>query len=107
MATDERRSSAQRGYGGRWQKARATFLIRHPLCADHQKRGRIVAATIVDHITPHRCDQALFWDTGNWQSLCKLCHDGNKQRIERGGVVVGCDVTGLPLDPSHHWAKKG
>lgn len=105
MATDERLSSTQRGYGSRWQKARATFLERHPLCADHQKRGHIVPATVVDHITPHRGDQTLFWDKTNWQSLCKQCHDGHKQRLERGGAITGCDVTGLPLDPAHHWAK--
>jgi 5-methylcytosine-specific restriction protein A len=104
---DERKTSAQRGYGSRWQKARATFLRRSPLCVDHQKRGRIVVATVVDHIIPHQGDQSLFWDSSNWQSLCKQCHDSNKQRIEKSGLVVGCDLTGLPLDPKHHWAAKG
>ena len=104
--TDERESAAKRGYDSRWQKARATFLRKHPLCADHQQRGHIVPATVVDHIIPHRGDQALFWDTGNWQSLCKLCHDSHKQRLEKGGVVVGCNLAGLPLDPRHHWLRK-
>lgn len=106
MASEDRKTSAQRGYGSRWQKARATFLRSNPLCVDHLKRGHVVAATVVDHVLPHKGDQALFWDSGNWQSLCKLCHDSHKQRLEKGGVVVGCDLSGLPLDPFHHWAKK-
>ena len=31
-------------------------------------------ATDVDHIIPHRGDKKLFWDSGNWQSLCHECH---------------------------------
>lgn len=107
MQDDSRKTAAQRGYGSRWQKARETFLRKHPLCVDHQRRGRVVEATIVDHIVPHRGDQALFWDTNNWQSLCKTCHDSHKQRIERGGPMVGCDLSGLPLDPRHHWRGRG
>ena len=103
---DTRESSAKRGYGSRWQKARAGFLRSHPLCADHQKRGHIVEATVVDHIVPHRGDYELFWSRGNWQSLCKTCHDSAKQRIEKGGAVTGCDLSGLPLDPLHHWATR-
>ena len=30
---------------------------------------------LLDHIIPHRGDQKLFWDEGNWQALCKACHD--------------------------------
>lgn len=102
---DRRGSSAQRGYGSRWQKARATFLRQHPLCKMHADIGRVVPATLVDHIEPHRGDQEKFWDKGNWQSLCKACHDGAKQRFEKSGVLVGCSLAGVPLDPKHHWAK--
>jgi 5-methylcytosine-specific restriction endonuclease McrA len=105
-ATDERRgSSAARGYGSRWQKARATWLKRHPLCKMHSELGHVVPATVVDHIVPHRGDQALFWDQGNWQSLCKHCHDSIKQQQEKSGTVPGCGLSGLPLDPNHHWSK--
>lgn len=104
---EKRDSSVKRGYNGRWQKARATWLRDHPLCADHLKRGQYVAATVVDHIQPHRGDTALFWDTGNWQSLCKQCHDSYKQRLEKSGRQVGCDLSGTPTDPSHHWNRKG
>ena len=100
----ERGTSAQRGYGSRWQMARVTYLRSHPLCVMHQQRGRVVLATVVDHITPHRGDMALFWDSqNNWQSLCAPCHDVHKARLERSGVQVGCDVSGVPIDPSHHW----
>ncbi len=68
--------------------------------------GRITPATVVDHITPHRGDQALFWDYDNWQSLCKQCHDADKQREENGGLRAGCDVSGWPVDASHHWRRE-
>jgi 5-methylcytosine-specific restriction protein A len=90
-------------YGYKWQQAREGYLRKHPLCAECERRGLVVAATVVDHIIPHRGDMVLFWDTNNWQSLCKTCHDSHKQRLEKTGKVAGCDATGLPLDPTHHW----
>lgn len=79
------KTTAQRGYGSRWQKARATFLSRpeNVLCRMCSERGLMVLATVVDHVIPHRGDQALFWDTSNWQPLCRRCHDGRKQAEER------------------------
>lgn len=77
-------TSAQRGYGYRWQKARATFLKSHPLCIRCQAEGRVEPATVVDHRTPHRGDQALFWDQGNWDPLCTHHHSADKQREEAG-----------------------
>jgi len=56
------------------------FLARHPLCAEHEGRGRKVAAVLVDHIVPHCGDYGLFWDEDNWQSLCKPCHDRKTAR---------------------------
>jgi 5-methylcytosine-specific restriction endonuclease McrA len=70
-------------YSYRWDKARKAFLKQHPLCAMHQHMGQVVAATVVDHIIPHKGDTALFWDRTNWQPLCKLCHDSTKQRLEK------------------------
>lgn len=102
---DDRKSSAQRGYGYKWQKPREGFLKNHPLCVDHESRGQVVAATIVDHIVPHRGDMKLFWDRNNWQSLCKICHDSWKQRLEKSGIDSGCDLTGKPTDINHHWNR--
>jgi len=83
-------------YGGAWQRARAAYLRKHPLCTDHIGRGQVVAATVVDHIKPHKGDLTLFWDSANWQSLCKLCHDSWKQKLESGNVTSTCNVAGLP-----------
>lgn len=68
------KNSTQRGYGYKWQQARAGYLARHPLCVHCQKAGRVEEATEVDHVIPHRGDMALFWDSSNWQALCKPCH---------------------------------
>ncbi|MBV2138562.1 MAG: HNH endonuclease [Candidatus Thiodiazotropha sp. (ex Ctena orbiculata)] len=100
---DDRQTAAQRGYGYKWQKARDAFLKKHPFCFEHAKRGKTVVATVVDHIVPHRNDMKLFWDKSNWQSLCKPCHDSHKQRLEKSGRVIGCDESGMPIDPGHHW----
>jgi len=74
----QRSSSTQRGYGSRWQKARATFLSHHPEC------GCGADATVVDHIIPHKGDQGLFWDTSNWQPMCKRCHDSKTAKQDGG-----------------------
>lgn len=76
------KSSTARGYGYRWQQYRLRFLAEHPLCVMCKQAGRVEAATVVDHIEPHKGDDALFWDTDNHQALCKRCHDGAKQREE-------------------------
>lgn len=81
-APPERASSAQRGYGGKWQKARAGWLKAHPLCVMCLARGETTPASVVDHITPHRGDWSLFWDSANWQSLCAPHHNRDKQRTE-------------------------
>ena len=70
-----RGSATKRGYGAEWRAARRAYLQRYPLCAACMKRGVISPATVVDHVIPHRGDQRLFWDQGNWQPLCKSCHD--------------------------------
>lgn len=103
---DRRGSSAARGYGYRWQKAREGWLRKHPLCKMHEQLGRVVLATVVDHVDPHRGDMEKFWNSANWQSLCKDCHDGAKQRLEKSGVLAGCTLAGVPLDPNHHWSAR-
>ncbi|AHE51713.1 HNH endonuclease [Sphingomonas sanxanigenens DSM 19645 = NX02] len=77
----------------RWQRRRAAQLRDEPLCRMCQGEGRITAATIADHVIPHRGDPVLFWQ-GELQSLCKPHHDRDKQRIERGGKprqAIGLD----------------
>ncbi|MFD0669710.1 HNH endonuclease [Ramlibacter sp. MAHUQ-53] len=48
-------------------------------------QGRVGAANVVDHIEPHRGDQALFWRRSNWQALCSHHHNSAKQREEARG----------------------
>jgi len=99
------KTSTQRGYGYKWQKARAEWLRLHPLCVYCMRQGRVVEATVVDHIVPHRGDLKLFWNRKNWQSLCKTCHDSIKAAEERSGRFGGCGLDGLPLDARHHWNR--
>ncbi|MBX7275475.1 HNH endonuclease [Pseudomonas sp. ERGC3:05] len=77
-------TSAQRGYGYKWQKAREGWLNANPLCVYCERLGRVTAGSVVDHIEPHRGDMAVFWDRDNWQTLCKPCHDSVKQAEEAG-----------------------
>lgn len=86
-----------------WHRLRAGQLMAQPLCAYCQALGRVTAADVVDHKTPHKGDPDLFHDPSNLQSLCKRCHDSTKQRLEKTGHLVGCDLSGAPLDPQHHW----
>jgi 5-methylcytosine-specific restriction enzyme A len=81
----ERPSAARRGYGPRWRRARAAFLAQHPLCAACRALGRVVPATVVDHVVPHRGNQRLFWYEGNWAPACKPCHDAKTAREGRWG----------------------
>ena len=71
----QRGTSNKRGYTYRWQKEREAYLIRNPLCENCLNKHDVIrAATEVDHIIPHKGDMRLFWDTDNWQGLCKSCH---------------------------------
>jgi 5-methylcytosine-specific restriction enzyme A len=81
----QRPSAVRRGYGARWRRARAAYLARRPLCVPCKTAGRLRAATVVDHVVPHRGDPVLFWDEANWAALCKLCHDVKTAREGRWG----------------------
>ncbi|CAJ3071167.1 HNH endonuclease [Burkholderia pseudomallei] len=86
-AVDDRRGNAnERGYTHRWRKAREHYLRLHPLCecSDCRAAGRLMPASVVDHIVPHRGDAHLFWDQSNWQAMSKSCHDRKTAR-ENGG----------------------
>lgn len=77
-------TSAQRGYGSRWQKLRKRFILQHPYCEQCMKEGRLTPATDVDHVKPHRGDPALMWSESNLQALCHVCH-ARKTAREDGG----------------------
>jgi 5-methylcytosine-specific restriction enzyme A len=73
-----RGTTAQRGYGGAWQRRRKVYLMAHPICV---KCG--YPANELDHIKP------LSWggvdDESNYQALCKPCHSAKTAR-EKGRV---------------------
>lgn len=77
-------------YTRRWRKAATRFIELNPLCV--MCAPRVVPATVVDHVIPHRGDMALFWDEKNWQSLCAPHHNRDKQSMEKSRKVrVGLD----------------
>lgn len=76
-------TTAQRGYGGKWQRYRLKFLERNPLCVLCQEAGRVTAANVVDHIVDHRGDSKLFWATDNHRPLCASCHN---RKTSEGGI---------------------
>ena len=83
---DDRASAYERGYSSRWQKVSKQFLTKHLLCVECQRNKKLTPATVVDHIKPHRRDQALFWDESNWQPLCKMCHDRKTRMMDQHQV---------------------
>jgi len=87
--TDRARGSARaRGYDSAWDRAALAHLDRNPLCVycamgAWGDRPRVSAGRLVDHLIPHRGDQAVFWNKRDWVSSCRECHVGPKQAIER------------------------
>lgn len=85
---DRRRGNRhQRLYTNAWARASKAFLAAHPLCQCEDcgdGRKRVTAATVVDHKVPHRGDRSLFWDSSNWQSMAKACHDRKTARDDGG-----------------------
>jgi 5-methylcytosine-specific restriction protein A len=75
-------------YNAAWRKESKLFLRVHPICAGlpdgKHAFGCSQAATLVDHITPHRGDASLFWDPQNWQPMSKRCHDVKTVQYDGG-----------------------
>ncbi len=97
-------------YGAEWKQARRIYLRSHPLCVDCQKQSRIVQATYLDHIKPHKGDLTLFWNQSNWQGLCHSCHsrktaqqDGGYGNAPSNKPSKACGLDGIPTDSRHHW----
>lgn len=88
-----------------WHRMRARQLRDNPTCAYCAEIGQLTAASVVDHVIPHRGNETLFYDQKNLQSLCKQCHDSVKQQLEVTGVRRGCDTSGNPLDKNSAWYK--
>ncbi len=82
---------------GFWRRRRAQQLRAQPLCEACLKRGIVTVANEVDHITPHRGDEAAF-RFGPIQSLCRQCHS-RKTHAECGHVrrPIGYALNGMPI----------
>ena len=69
-------------------------------------------ATVTNHKKPHKGNEALFWDSNNWEPVCKPCHDSVVAKLE-GGKINGKDFVinnvsdneGLPVSGAHPWNK--
>jgi 5-methylcytosine-specific restriction enzyme A len=93
-----RGTTAERGYGYAWQKARRQFLALNPLCVECRELGVMTPAAHVDHRVPHRGDMVLFWDQGNWQALCVRHH--NQKSAREGEKPRGVSRAPHPKAPS-------
>lgn len=86
QADRARGSARQRGYDGEWQRFRAAFLTRHPMC-DEPGCGQ--PATDVDHIQPLRLGGARL-DPANCRPKCHPHHSrrtATEQRSGYGGMA--------------------
>lgn len=84
-----------------WKALRQYHLQGEPLCRMCSAEGLVTAATVCDHITPHRGNLDLFFDPGNLQSLCAHHHNADKQDEERLGYSQRIGTDGWPIDPRH------
>lgn len=101
------RRPSQRWYNSkRWRTRRDRQLHKEPWCAMCLAQGRTRAASVADHITPHRDDPELFW-RGKLQSLCSRCHNSLKQREELDGYSRAPGADGWPSDTRHPFNVKG
>jgi hypothetical protein len=76
----------------RWRAIAKAQLQASPLCVLCAEGGIVTAATVADHITPHRGEAEAFW-FGALQSLC-ASHHGTKSAGERKGIHCTTPPTG-------------
>lgn len=86
----------------RWRKLRAYILRESPMCEHCMARGILTPATEVDHVSGDPSDNSM----ANLQSLCHSCHSIKTARDHGKNVYLGCDLNGMPLDPSHPWYRR-
>lgn len=63
-----------------WRRLRASVLAAEPLCRECGKKGRVTAASCVDHVD----GDAMNNDPSNLQPLCSPCHS-RKTAQQDGG----------------------
>lgn len=72
----------ERGYDSAWDRRSARYRASHPICVECERKGIIVVVDVVDHKIPVADRPDLRLDPKNWWSLCTLCHNGIKRRME-------------------------
>lgn len=88
-----------------WHDLRVRVFVRDlGICGICRKL--IVGRFDADHKVPHKGNLMLFWDEANVQVLHPRCHAQAKQRDEARGFQAGCDGSGEPVDPNHHWSRE-
>ena len=80
-----------------------------PLCERCLKLTRVTLAVVAFELAD---DEQTFIDTGRLPdpklyssgpiALCQQCADIVE---EDSGVIKGCNTSGYPLDPTHHWYR--
>lgn len=64
-----------------WDKYRALYLSKNPLCVRCLAKGIYTPALVVDHIIPiNGGGDVLFWPEWNHQALCQTCHNRKTTR---------------------------
>ena len=59
----------------RYRLWRRRLLARESLCRLCHAAGFTVAAEELDHIVPVEAAPDRFWDEGNVQPICRVCHE--------------------------------
>ena len=64
--------ATRKRYGSNWRKIRKAYISANPLCEECERRGRLVPAEEIHHIT--ELSKGGTHDFSNLMSLCKSCH---------------------------------
>ena len=90
----------------RWQSLRWLVLVRDEFrCQICHRLESDTSKLVCDHVDPHRGDIEKFW-SGPFQTLCKPCHDGQKQKEEVAARAAGLDVYGdKPASYGPEWLR--
>jgi len=88
-----------------WKLRRALQFKVEPLCRKCKAMGKSRAATVADHVVPHRGNRELFFK-GELQSLCATCHSSSKQLEEREGFSRDIGEDGWPVDSRHIFFRR-
>jgi 5-methylcytosine-specific restriction enzyme A len=92
-----------------WQRLRKLKLQTNPLCEPCRRLDRLVPAVAVDHILAINDGGDAFPALDGLMSMCTRCHNRKTRIVEQQGkelTTKGCDVHGMPLDPTHPWYQE-